>query len=102
VLLIVKIRAFEPLNYEVTDIANSTAELRTQVPVLWTEVYNAADVGITGDLAWHAGSSSVIDGADKTVETDKYIEIWHRIDGTWLMVRDICNDDAPPAPEPAK
>jgi len=60
------------------------------------------DVGISGDLAWHAGTSSVIDAAGKTVETGKYIEVWHRINGKWLIVRDIWNDDAPPAPEPAK
>ena len=33
------------------------------------------DVGISGDLAWHAGTSSVIDAGGKTVETGKYIEV---------------------------
>jgi ketosteroid isomerase-like protein len=61
-----------------------------------------SDVGISGDLAWHAGTSSVIDAAGKTVETGKYIEVWRRINGKWLMVRDIWNDDAPPAPAPTK
>jgi ketosteroid isomerase-like protein len=60
------------------------------------------DVGISGDLGWHAGTSSVIDAAGKTVETGKYIEVWRRINGKWLMVRDIWNDDAPPAPAPTK
>jgi len=60
------------------------------------------DVGISGDLAWHAGTSSVIDAAGKTVETGKYIEVWRRIDGKWLIIRDIWNDDAPPAPAPTK
>jgi ketosteroid isomerase-like protein len=55
-------------------------------------------VDISGDLAWHAGTSSIIDAAGKTVETGKYIEVWRRIDGKWLMIRDIWNDDAPPAP----
>ena len=59
------------------------------------------DVGIAGDLAWHAGTSSVIDAAGKTIETGKYIEVWRRINGQWLMIRDIWNDDAPPAPVPA-
>jgi ketosteroid isomerase-like protein len=67
-----------------------------------TDKDGIGDVGISGDLAWHAGTSSVIDAAGKTVETGKYIEVWHRINGKWLMVRDIWNDDAPPAPEPAK
>ncbi len=60
------------------------------------------DVGISGDLAWHAGTSSVVDAGGKTVETGKYVEIWRRIDGKWLMIRDIWNDDAPPSPAPAK
>ena len=62
----------------------------------------AGDVGISGDLAWHAGTSSVVDATGKTVETGKYIEVWRRTNGKWLMVRDIWNDDAPPAPAPAK
>jgi hypothetical protein len=44
----------------------------------------------------------VIDAAGKTVETGKYIEVWRRINGKWLMVRDIWNDDAPPGPAPPK
>lgn len=60
------------------------------------------DVGISGDLAWHAGTSSVIDAAGKTVETGKYVEVWQRANGKWLIVRDIWNDDAPPEPAPAK
>jgi ketosteroid isomerase-like protein len=67
-----------------------------------TDKDGVGDVGISGDLAWHAGTSSVIDAAGKTVETGKYVEVWHRINGKWLMVRDIWNDDAPPTPEPAK
>jgi len=53
-------------------------------------------VGMSGDLAWHAGTSSVVDASGKTVETGNYVEVWRRVDGKWLMVRDIWNDDAPP------
>src|SRR6202050_5128696 len=60
------------------------------------------DVGISGDLAWHAGTSSVIDAAGKTVETGKYIEVWRRINGKWLIIRDIWSDDALPPPAPPK
>ncbi len=56
-----------------------------------------SSVGVSGDLAWHAGSSSVVDAAGKTVETGSYIEVWRRTNGQWRMVRDIWNDDAPPA-----
>lgn len=61
-----------------------------------------SDVGISGDLAWHAGSSSIVDASGKTVETGKYVEVWRHINGKWLIVRDIWNDDAPPEPAPAK
>ena len=60
------------------------------------------EVGISGDLAWHAGTSSVVDATGTTVETGKYIEVWHRSNGHWLMVRDIWNDDAAPTPAPTK
>jgi ketosteroid isomerase-like protein len=66
-----------------------------------TEKDGISDVGISGDLAWHAGTSSVIDSAGKTVETGKYIEVWRRVNGQWLMIRDIWNDDAPTTPAPA-
>ena len=60
-----------------------------------------SSVGVSGDLAWHAGSSSVVDSAGKTVETGSYVEVWRRTNGQWLMVRDIWNDDAPPASAPS-
>jgi len=56
-----------------------------------------SSVGVSGELAWHAGSSSVVDSSGKTVETGSYLEVWRRTNGQWLMVRDIWNDDAPPA-----
>jgi uncharacterized protein (TIGR02246 family) len=59
-------------------------------------------VGVSGDLAWHAGTSSVIDATGKTVETGNYVEVWRRTNGKWLMVRDIWNDDALPTPAPPK
>ena len=57
----------------------------------------SSSVGVSADLAWHAGSSSVVDATGKTIETGSYVEVWRRTDGHWLMVRDIWNDDAPPS-----
>jgi len=57
-------------------------------------------VGISGDLAWHTGTSAVIDAGGKTIETIQYTEVWRRINGKWLMVRDTWNDDAPAAGAP--
>jgi len=55
-------------------------------------------VGVSGDLAWHTGTSSVVDAAGKTIATSQYTEVWRRTNGKWLLVRDTWNDDAPPAP----
>lgn len=60
-----------------------------------------SSVGLSGDLAWHAGSSSVVDATGKTVETGSYLEVWRRTNGQWLMVRDMWVDDAPPSTTPA-
>ena len=54
-------------------------------------------VGVSADLAWHAGTSSAIDANGKVIGTVNYTEVWRRMNGKWLMVRDIWNDDAPPA-----
>jgi ketosteroid isomerase-like protein len=33
--------------------------------------------------------------------TGKYLTLWKKTDGQWLIAADIWNDDAPPAPPPA-
>ena len=60
------------------------------------------DVAVKGDMAWHAGTYSVIkDG--KTVDTGSYMEVLRKKGGKWLIVRDIWNSSTPPpaAPPPA-
>ena len=59
-------------------------------------------VGIIADFAWHAGKFSARDAAGKAVSTGKYVELWHKQDGKWRMVRDIWNNDAAATAEPAK
>jgi uncharacterized protein (TIGR02246 family) len=58
------------------------------------------DVGVKGDMAWHAGTYSVMkDG--KAVDTGSYIEVLQKKGGKWLIVRDIWNSSTPPAPPAA-
>ena len=61
------------------------------------------DVAVKGDMAWHAGTYSVIkDGT--TVDTGAYMEVLRKKGGKWLIVRDIWNSSTPPAttlPPPA-
>ena len=53
--------------------------------------------GVSGDLGWHSGTFHVKDAAGAAVVTGKYLEVWHKADGKWLMTRDIYNNDAPAA-----
>jgi uncharacterized protein (TIGR02246 family) len=58
------------------------------------------DVAVKGDMAWHAGTYSVIkDG--KTVDAGSYMEVLRKKGGKWLIARDIWNSSTPPAPPAA-
>ena len=60
------------------------------------------EVGIAGDMAWHAGSYFVNDKSGKSVDKGKFLEVWERKGGKWRIVRDIWNSSgAQPAPAPA-
>jgi ketosteroid isomerase-like protein len=56
--------------------------------------------GASGDLAWHAGSYSVVDRGGTTVDSGSYLEVWKKTGGKWLIVRDMWNSDRP-SPPPA-
>ena len=54
------------------------------------------DLAVKGDMAWHAGTYSVIkDGT--TVDTGAYMEVLRKKGGKWLIVRDTWNSSTPPA-----
>ena len=53
--------------------------------------------GVSGDLAWHTGTFHVNGPSGSAVVTGKYAEIWRKLNGKWLMIRDIWNTDAPAA-----
>jgi ketosteroid isomerase-like protein len=55
------------------------------------------EVGVTGDMAWHAGTYVMKDKAGKAVEAGKFLEAWERKNGKWRIVRDMWNSDAAPA-----
>ena len=63
---------------------------------------SGTDVGVSGDLGWEWGTYTATDKSGDTVDTGKYVTVFRRKDGKWLMIRDIWNSDAPPAaPAPA-
>ena len=64
-----------------------------------TLVLGTDDVGVVGDMAWHAGTYSVKDKSGKTVDAGKFLEAWERKNGKWRIARDMWNsDNAPAAP----
>jgi uncharacterized protein (TIGR02246 family) len=60
-----------------------------------------ADVGVSGDLGWEWNTFSVTDKSGATVDTGKYVTVYARRDGKWVIIRDIWNSDAPPPAAPA-
>ncbi len=55
------------------------------------------EVGVAGDMAWHAGTYVAKDKGGKTVDAGKFLEAWERKGGKWRIVRDMWNSDAAPA-----
>jgi uncharacterized protein (TIGR02246 family) len=56
-----------------------------------------SDVGLSGDLAWQWGTYKVTDKSGAAVDTGKYLTVFQRKDGKWMIIRDTWNSDAPPA-----
>ena len=56
------------------------------------------DMGVSGDLAWESGTYAVKAKSGATVETGKYLSVFKKTGGKWLLIRDTWNADAPPAP----
>ena len=55
---------------------------------------------VSGDLAYESGSFKVVDASGAAVVTGKYIGVFKKVDGKWLLARDTWNTDAPPHPLP--
>jgi ketosteroid isomerase-like protein len=50
---------------------------------------------IKGDLGYKAGRYRVRTEDDTLIDRGKYLEVWRKIDGTWLIHRDIYNSSLP-------
>jgi uncharacterized protein (TIGR02246 family) len=84
--------------YLAQDIAGSMAAGLAFVPAATTEH------GLSGDLGWEWGTFSLTDKSGATVDTGKYVTVYQRLGGKWLIIRDIFNTDTPPpaaGPAPA-
>jgi uncharacterized protein (TIGR02246 family) len=56
-----------------------------------------SDVGVSGDLAWQSGTYKIADKLGAVVDTGKYLTVFQRKDGKWMIIRDTWNSDAAPA-----
>ena len=57
-----------------------------------------SDVGSSGDLGWEWNTFNVSDKSGAKVDAGKYLTLFERRDGKWLIIRDIWNSDNAPAP----
>ena len=54
------------------------------------------DVGVSGDLGWEWGTFTATNKSGATVDAGKYVTVYAKKDGKWLIIRDIWNSDGPP------
>jgi ketosteroid isomerase-like protein len=81
--------------YLVADIASSKA-------AGLSFMLGEESAGVSGDLGWHSGTYKVNGAGGATVGTGKYLEVWRKAEGKWLIIRDVWNNDAPAAVAPTK
>ena len=55
-----------------------------------------SEAGVSGDLAWESNTFTVTDKSGKKVDSGKYVTVFERRNGKWMIVRDIWNSDAAP------
>jgi ketosteroid isomerase-like protein len=58
----------------------------------------SGEFGVSGDLGYEWNTFTVIDKSRKTVDTGKYVTVFARMNGKWVIVQDTWNSDMPPAP----
>ncbi len=64
---------------------------------LSNNVGTSEELGLSGDLAWESNTFTVTDKSGKTLDNGKYVTVFERRNGKWLIIRDIWNSDGPPA-----
>ena len=57
-----------------------------------------SDVGTSSDLAWESGTYAVKAKSGASVEVGKYLTVYKKTGGKWLIIRDTWNADAAPVP----
>jgi uncharacterized protein (TIGR02246 family) len=73
----------------------------TKAAGLTMNIAEASTVGVSGDLGWQNGTFTVTDASGATVDAGKFLSVFRKQDGKWLLIRDTWNSDRAPAPAPA-
>lgn len=55
----------------------------------------STDVGISDDLAWEWGGFTATDKSGASIDSGKYLTVFAKRDGKWVIVRDMWNSNAP-------
>ena len=63
----------------------------------------AHELGVSAStiVRWESGTFTATDKSGATIDAGKYITVFQRKDGKWLIVRDTWNSDNPPPAPPA-
>ena len=71
---------------------------KTRSAGLKFDISEDSTVEVSGKLAYEAGTFKVLDSSGTTVATGKFIGVFNKVEGKWLLVRDTWNMDAAPTP----
>lgn len=53
---------------------------------------------VSGDMGWISGTYTVADSTGATIDSGDYMSVHHRVNGSWLYIRDMWHSDRPEAP----
>ena len=53
---------------------------------LTNNIAQASEIGVSGDLAWQNGTFTVTDASGTTIDVGKYVSVFQKRDGKWLMI----------------
>ena len=56
-----------------------------------------SEIGLSGDLAYESNTFTIADKTGKKIDSGKYVTVFAKRDGKWVIVRDIWNMDTPTA-----
>lgn len=56
-----------------------------------------SEIGTSGNLAYESNSFNITDKTGKKIDSGKYVTVFAKKDGKWVIVRDIWNSDSGPA-----